>query len=227
MKRITKNKMSLIAVLLFVVLLGLSACGSNENDNSSASSKQSGAGESSATEEAAKDGDSDEQYCEQGICSNLKFPHTHITMDNWQDYFEFTTEYQFGNGVENMDKYMFCKAVFNVREEWRDKTSGAKLHYQIGYTEYSVPGTIDWDNQTVTVEENAEKTYSAHIDDQWYSLDGYAYEIDSITGLTGVHEKSMQNDREDYDGTILFWEPELLKIDGGEDYIASYIIWKE
>lgn len=60
-----------------------------------------------------------------------------------------------------------------------------------------------------------------------YSLDGSAYEIDSITGFTGVHEKSMQNDREDYDGSILFWEPELLKIDGGEDYIASYIIWKE
>lgn len=221
-----KKSMNAIMLMLFMLLF-LVACGSNEDNNSSISGKQSKGEESSAIEETANEEDSDKQYCEQGICNNLMFPHTHITMDNWQDYFEFTTEYQFGNGVENMDKYMFCKAVFNVREEWRDKTSGVKLHYQIGYTEYSVPGTIDWDNQTVTVEENAEKTYSAHIDDQWYSLDGSAYEIDSITGFTGVHEKSMQNDREDYDGSILFWEPELLKIDGGEDYIASYIIWKE
>ncbi|HIR93800.1 MAG TPA: hypothetical protein IAB98_10330 [Candidatus Egerieimonas intestinavium] len=224
MKLYRKNKRNLMAVLLFVMLLGLSACGGKEDKDSSGSGKQSGKEESTAAEETddeetAKE-DSDKQYCDWEDCHNLMFPHIHITMDNWQDYFEFTTEYQFGNGVENMDKYLFTEAVFNVREEWRDKIFHPKIHYQIGYKEYAVPGTIDWDNQTVAVEENAEKTYSAHVDDQWYTVDAYNY--DSDTGITGTHEKSMQNDREDYEGTILFWEPEMLSITDG-----AYLVLKE
>ena len=149
----------------------------------------------------------------------MMFPHVHITMDNWQDYFEFTLDYQFGNGTENMDKYILTKTVFNVREEWREKISDLELHYQVGYTEYSVPGTIDWDNHVVTVEEGAEKTYSKHVDDQWFNVDSYGFEVNSNTGLTGTHENSLTIYREDYDGTILFWEPEMLSIsDGG--YIA-------
>ena len=208
-------KMTMVMALLVVMLVGITACGSNENSNTADSGKQSETEENSVMETSANEETSDTQYCDLEDC-NMMFPHIHITMDNWQDYFEFTIDYQFGNGVENMDKYILTKTVFNVREEWRDKISNLELHYQVGYTEYSVPGTIDWDNHVVTVEENAEKTYSKHKDDQWFTVDPYGFEVDSSNGLTGTHENSMTNYREDYDGTILFWEPEMLSIsDGG------------
>ncbi len=215
-KRITD--LLTVSVLLLAILLSLTACGSSENSNTADSVKQSETEENSVMETSANEETSDTQFCDLEDC-NMMFPHVHITMENWQDYFEFTIDYQFGNGTENMDKYMLTKTVFNVREEWREKISDLELHYQVGYTEYSVPGTIDWDNHVVTVEESAEKTYSKHIDDQWFSVDSYGFELNSSIGLTGTHENSMTNYREDYDGKILFWEPEMLSIsDGG--YIA-------
>lgn len=207
-----------VSVLLLAILLSLTACGSNENSNTADSGKQSETEENSVMGTSANEETSDTQFCDLEDC-NMMFPHVHITMDNWQDYFEFTIDYQFGNGAENMDKYILTKTVFNVREEWREKISDLELHYQVGYTEYSVPGTIDWDNHVVTIEETSEKTYSKHIDDQWFSVDSYGFEFNSSIGLTGTHENSMTNYREDYDGKILFWEPEMLSISAG-GYIA-------
>lgn len=207
-KRVTALLMA--SVLLLTLIFSLTACG--DNSEPTASGAQNGKAEDPVATEVQEKETKDTQYCDQAHC-NLMFPHIHISMDNWEEYFEFKIEYQFGNGTENMDKYIITKTVFNVREEWMEKISDVDLHYQVGYTEYSVPGEIDWDDRTVTVDEDAEKVYSSHIDDQWYDT---GYSFDEETGLTErTHMASITNDREDYDGTIRIWEPEMLSISEG------------
>ena len=217
-RKMKKNKnyavrTMVFGALLLVMVLSLTACGSKEDSDSTVSGTQKEDGKDSVTTKTTETEPQDTRYCDQDDCK-MQFPHIHVSMDNWQEYFEFTIGYQFGNGSENMDKYMITKTVFCVREEWMDKIRDINLNYQVGYTEYSVPGEIDWENQMVTVEENAEKTYSEHVDDQWYDT---KYDFDENTGLTErTHMASITNDREDYDGTIRIWEPEMLNIgDGG------------
>lgn len=213
------TKMLNSGTLLLLLTFSLAGCGNKSGNDSQVPSVQNEATENSVTAETPEANSQDVQYCDQADCT-LMDAHIHVSMDNWQEYFEFTTNYQFGNGTENMDKYIVTKTVFNVREEWLDKILAVSLNYQVGYTEYSVPGEIDWDNQTVTVDENAEKTYSEHIDEQWYDT---KYDFDENTGLTErTHMASITNDREDYDGTIRIWEPEMLKIsDGGIIYLKE------
>lgn len=215
-KKCMANTMAMSA-LLPAVLLNLSACSNKNVSLPAASDTQNEAAENSVTTEASEAESQDTRYCDQCY---LMDPHIHVSMDNWQEYFEFTIDYQFGNGTENMDKYMITKTIFNVREEWMDKITAVYMHYQVGYTEYSVPGEIDWDNQTVTVEDSAEKTYSRHVDDQWYDTD---YSFDENTGLTQrTHMASITNEREKYDGTIRIWEPEMLSItDGGTIHLKE------
>ena len=233
------TNMMAASVLLPALLLSLTACGSDsgndhaifgalkdtEQSSGSAGTSESGSvdagtpefGSAGAETPESESKTEDAQYCDQADC-HMMFPHIHISMDNWQEYFEFTTEFEF----DSNGGFFLAETVFNLREEWRDKIKShlVDVHYHVGYTEYSVSGEVDWDNRAVTVGENAEKVYSQHIRDTWYDTE---YSCDENTGLTRrSHMASITNNKEKYDGTIQIWEPEMLEISDG-----AYIGLKE
>lgn len=209
------------SVLLPALLLGLTACGGNSDSGNEhvifGAQKDTEQSSGSAGTPESESKTEDAQYCDQADC-HMMFPHIHISMDNWQEYFEFTTEFEF----DSNGGFFLAETVFNLREEWRDKIKShlVDVHYHVGYTEYSVSGEVDWDSRAVTVEENAEKVYSQHIRDTWYDTE---YSCDENTGLTRrSHMASITNNKEKYDGTIQIWEPEMLEISDG-----AYIGLKE
>ena len=152
-------------LLIAVLLISLCACGADADTSSiesvevsqtesvEPSSKETSSADTTSTATSSKE----ESVAETSSTSTIKHGKVTITLDNWDEYFEFVTEeYWEENAFGEATRLNFLH-YFRLKEEYKLKSTSNSVAVEYTYKRTSsmdyIPATVDLEQRTYTLGE--------------------------------------------------------------------------
>lgn len=207
----------LIALLLVAVMcFSLVACGGGETPNTDDNSAQEQQTQNGNNEPEVTEPDNTEPDNTEPENTEPQYATVEITLDNWQDYFEFCEYTVFlDNAFGEFDCFYICWSLA-AKDGLIVDENNSDIAIEYTYTTERKPYTVDYENKTIDFGETKDDPWVRSKVTGMYMLDGRHFGEDIGRYGTLIFENSSSSDLQGYENILVDFE--VIQIAGNLCY---------